>query len=86
MKFAMKSIIITPDRIKKEIIFLIIALVIGNALNVYAIYTYQTNWLELITHLPLIIMLSFLIYLVAFTMRAIYSFFSKFMRKGKTVK
>jgi len=58
----MKSIIITPQQIKRESMYLFIAFIIANLLNVYAIITYQSQWIELISFLPLIIALSLFLY------------------------
>jgi len=42
--------------------YLFIAFIIANLLNVYAIITYQSQWIELISFLPLIIALSLFLY------------------------
>ena len=76
----MQSIIITPERIKKELIYLIIAFAISNMMNAYAIYAYKTNWIELFTYLPIVIILSLIFYFLIVGIRAIYGGI------GKTVK
>jgi len=67
----MKPIIISPQRIKREGIYLLVAFIIANLLNVYAIITYQSRWSELISFLPLIIMLSLFLYVIIGLVRLI---------------
>ena len=67
----MKPIIISPQRIKREGAYLLVAFIIANLLNVYAIITYQSRWSELISFLPLIIMLSLFLYVIIGLVRLI---------------
>ena len=67
----MKSIIISPRQIKKEALIVLIAFMLANILNIYAIIHYQTEWKELLTHLHVVIILTGLIYLLAGIIRGI---------------
>jgi len=67
----MKPIIISPQRIKREGTYLLVTFIIANLLNVYAIITYQSRWSELISFLPLIIMLSLFLYVIIGLVRLI---------------
>ncbi|OGU65506.1 MAG: hypothetical protein A2440_02050 [Stygiobacter sp. RIFOXYC2_FULL_38_25] len=67
----MKDIIIKNTTLKREIIIWFIALFCAVALNIYAIVKYDASWIELLTQLPVIILLSVLIYLLIIVVRGI---------------
>lgn len=67
----MKDIIIKSTTLKREIIIWIVALFCAVALNIYAIVKYDASWIELLTQLPVIILLSVLIYLLIIVVRGI---------------
>ncbi|RJQ59320.1 MAG: hypothetical protein C4517_13060 [Stygiobacter sp.] len=69
--YKMKDIIIKNTTLKREIIIWFIALFCAVALNIYAIVKYDASWIELLTQLPVIILLSVLIYLLIIVVRGI---------------
>lgn len=69
--YKMKDIIIKSTTLKREIIIWIVALCCAVALNIYAIVKYDASWIELLTQLPVIILLSVLIYLLIIVVRGI---------------
>lgn len=50
---------------------MLLAFVVSNLMNVYAIVTYQSEWKEVFTYLPIILLLSVLIYLLVVIIRGI---------------
>ena len=67
----MKDIIIKNTLLKKEIIIWIVSLVIAIAINIYAILKYNASWTELLTQIPVMILISVLIYFVTLIARGI---------------
>lgn len=67
----MKDIIIKNSTLKREIIIWIISLVIAIAINIYAILKYNASWTELLTQIPVMILISVLIYFVTLIARGI---------------
>lgn len=67
----MQPIIISPQAIKREIRFLATAFIMANLMNIYAIITYKTNWIELISSLHILIILSFFLYFIILLARLI---------------
>jgi hypothetical protein len=67
----MEDIIIKKNTLKREVTIWIISLVIAFGLNAYAIIRYNAPWKELVTQIPVIILISVLIYLLIFIMRGI---------------
>ena len=67
----MQSIIISPRVIKREIRFLVMAFTLANLMNIYAIITYKTNWLELVSSLHILILLSFFLYFLILIVRLV---------------
>ncbi|MBI3125623.1 MAG: hypothetical protein HYZ10_14605 [Ignavibacteriales bacterium] len=67
----MKDIIIKNTLLKKEIIIWIVSLVIAMAINIYAILKYNASWTELLTQIPVMILISVLIYFVTLIARGI---------------
>lgn len=58
----MKNIIITPKQIKREAIFLLVAFVIANLMNLFAIMGYDSPWKELFTSIPILLLVSMVLY------------------------
>ncbi|MCT4588466.1 MAG: hypothetical protein N4A71_11625 [Carboxylicivirga sp.] len=67
----MKPIIISPQHIRRELIVALISFVIANVLNIYAIIHYQTEWKELFTYLPVVIILTGIIYFLILLIRGL---------------
>jgi hypothetical protein len=64
----MKPITIHPRR---EFIIWLIAFILSNLLNVYGIIHYKTRWIELITQLGYVFVLSLLLYFLVALIRLI---------------
>ena len=64
----MKPITIHPRR---EFIIWLIAFLFSNLLNVYGIIHYKTNWIELVTQLGYVFVLSLLLYFLVALIRLI---------------
>ena len=60
----MKDIIISKKRIKIELLIWLCCFGVAVLLNIYAVIKYNSNWLELITQLHIVILLSLVIYVV----------------------
>lgn len=75
--YEMKDRIIKNTRLKREIIIWVAAFCCALALNIYAIAKYDASWSELLTQLPVILLLSVLIYLLILVIRGIAKTFSK---------
>jgi len=67
----MKEIIITPKQLKKELLYWLLAFGLANILNIYSIIKYETSWMELITQIGYVFVLSIIIYLVLVLIRII---------------
>ncbi len=64
----MKSITIHPRR---EFIIWLIIFILSNLLNAYSIIHYKTKWIELITQLGYVFVLSLLVYFLVALIRLI---------------
>lgn len=67
----MEDIVIKKNTLKREITIWIISLMFAFGLNAYAIIKYNAPWKELVTQIPVIILISVLIYLLIFVIRGI---------------
>lgn len=65
----MKDIILKANLLKRELAILAICFIAAFLLNVYSIIKYNTNWIELATCLHIVIILSFLIYVILAVVR-----------------
>jgi len=77
----MKNIIITPRHIRREALFLLLAFIIANLMNVGAIIGYETPWKELLTSIPILILLSLVLYFLILVLRVIYVALAKVFRR-----
>jgi hypothetical protein len=75
----MKNIIITPRQIRREVFFLIVAFVVANLMNVGAIIGYDSSWKELLTSIPILLLLSMVLYFLMGIFRLIYYAVSKLL-------
>ena len=66
----MKETIITVKRKKHEILFLAICLGIACILNILSILVYKTDYKELYSELPTVIIIALLLYLLSIGIRA----------------
>jgi uncharacterized membrane protein YbhN (UPF0104 family) len=67
----MKDIIIPARRIKTEFLILLICIAVANLVNVYAIWHYETSWLELITWQRFVLFIGFIFYILTVVARLI---------------
>ena len=77
----MKAIVLTPEFIKREVIFLLLSFVVANLMNIYAIISYETSWMELISSLPILIILSFVLYVFILIPRGIIQLFRLLLKR-----
>jgi uncharacterized integral membrane protein len=67
----MKDIIIPAKRMKTELLILLICILAANLVNVYAIWRYDTSWIELITWQRFILFIGFIFYVLTVVVRLI---------------
>jgi len=60
----MKDVLITPNQLKKELLYWFLSLAMAVLLNIYSIIKYQTSWLEMVTQAGYVLVLSLVIYLI----------------------
>lgn len=60
----MKDIVITPAQIKNELIALLISFIVGFLANVGAIIYYKSDFAEVFTSLPYVLVFALVIYLL----------------------
>ena len=65
----MKDIIITATRIKKELIWLLVSIVISILINIHSIIKFNTAWKELLTQIHVILILALIIYFLVMLIR-----------------
>lgn len=78
----MKNIVITPTRLKKEGIILLVCFAGAVGLNIYAILKYQSDWSELLSQLPIVIGVTFLLYLLVLLFRLVFLGITKLIQKN----
>ena len=78
----MKDILITRSRIKKEGIILLVCFIAAVGLNIYAIIDYQSDWSELISQIPIVIAITFLVYLLVLLFRLVFLGITKLIQKN----
>ncbi len=69
----MNDIIITPKRILRELITFLVCFVVGFLVNLIAIIIYKTNFSELFSSLPYVLLFSFVIYILWSVIRLLFS-------------
>lgn len=67
----MKDILIKSGTLKREVYIWCASLLLAFAINVFAIIKYKANWNELFTQIPVVLLVSVLIYLLIFVFRGI---------------
>lgn len=78
----MKDIVIPGKRIKQELLILAITIGIAVVLNIFSIIKFKTNWVELVSQLPIVIALGIAIYIIVVLLRLIfYPILSRFLKK-----
>ena len=76
----MKDIVITPLRIRKELITLLVLFLIGFIANIVAIIVYETHFVEIITSVPYVVLFSLVVYLLWLLVRIIFYLFSRMLK------
>lgn len=71
----MRDIIITAKRIKKELILLSSCFAIVFMINIIAIIIYKAPWIEILTQLGYVVIITVILYLLLFLFRFLFSFF-----------
>ena len=69
----MKDITITAKRIRIELKWLLLSLILALILNVYSIIKYNTSWAELITSLHMVALMSLILYVLLLFFRGLAS-------------
>ena len=78
----MEDLTIKGKRIKKEFIILMICVLVAFGINIYSILVYKTQWVELWTYLPTVILLGIMIYFILAALRfLVYVIRKVFMKK-----
>ena len=78
----MKDIIITSKKLKQRNIFLL-SFLLAFIINVIAIIIYSRPWIEIISQIGYVIVISFFIYLILWIPRGILIFLSHLFRRKK---
>lgn len=78
----MKDIVISGKRIKTELTFLLWCYIAANFLNAFAIWIYETRWIELLTFQRLIIVIALFFYALTWFFRGIWYIAKKIGKKG----
>lgn len=77
----MKDIVITPLRIRKELITLLVLFLIGFIANIVAIIVYKTHFIEIITSVPYVVLFSLVAYLFWLLVRIIFYLISRVLKR-----
>ncbi|MDD2327644.1 MAG: hypothetical protein PHZ13_04925 [bacterium] len=77
----MKEIVISVQRIHKELLFLLTCFLFAFLLNVIAVITYRTPWIEIITQIGYVLAITLVVYCFIFLVRGILFFAKRFLRK-----
>ena len=70
----MKDIIITKNQIKRELIIWLCSLGSAFIINLYAILKYDTPWIELLTQIHVVFLLSILIFIAIGVVRIVIAY------------
>lgn len=77
----MKDIVITPLRIRKELITLLVLFLTGFVANIVAIILYKTHFIEIISSVPYVVLFSLVAYLLLLLVRIIFYLISRALKK-----
>ncbi|MBN1927894.1 MAG: hypothetical protein JW798_18825 [Prolixibacteraceae bacterium] len=77
----MKDIVITPLRIRKELITLLVLFLIGFIANIVAIIVYKTHFIEIITSVPYVVLFSLVAYFLWLLVRIIFYLISRVIKQ-----
>ncbi len=79
----MKDIIITSKKLKQERNIFLLSFLLAFIINVIAIIIYSRPWIEIISQIGYVIVISFFIYLILWILRGILIFLSHLFRRKK---
>ena len=79
----MKDIIITSKKLKQERNIFLLSFLLAFIINVIAIIIYSRPWIEIISQIGYVIVISFFIYLILWIPREILIFLSHLFRRKK---
>ena len=79
----MKDIIITSKKLKQERNIFLLSFLLAFIINVIAIIIYSRPWIEIISQIGYVIVISFFIYLILWIPRGILIFFTHLFRRKK---
>ena len=79
----MKDIIITSKKLKQERNIFLLSFLLAFIINVIAIIIYSRPWIEIISQIGYVIVISFFIYLILWIPRGILVFLSHLLRRKK---
>lgn len=77
----MKDIVITSQRIKKELYILLGCFFIAFIVNILSIIIYKTRWNEVFTQLGYVVVISLALYLFVGVIRIVLSFILRAIKK-----
>jgi hypothetical protein len=80
----MKDILIKGAKVKKELLFWLASFLAAAVINIYAIIKYNTNWVELLSQLHIVILLSLLIYFILLGIRGVVYLLKPLLRNSKS--
>lgn len=79
----MKDIIITSKKLKQERNIYLLSFLLAFIINVIAIIIYSRPWIEIISQIGYVIVISFFIYLILWIPRGILIFLSHLFQRKK---
>ena len=79
----MKEIHIKGRTIKREIIILLVLFSVAFAFNIFSIANYNTSWNELYKELYVVIILTFVLYLLLWPVRLLAAWLNHFIQRNK---
>lgn len=79
----MKDIIITSKKLKQERNIYLLSFLLAFVINVIAIIVYSRPWIEIVSQIGYVIVISFFIYLILWIPRGIIAFSIHLFRRKK---
>ncbi len=79
----MRDIVISSKRIRTELFTLLICFIVANLLNLYAIISYSTPFVELLTQLGYVFIFSLVLYIVWSLLRIVFYAIKKLVKSKK---
>jgi hypothetical protein len=79
----MKDIQIKGETIKREIIILLVLFSVAFLLNIFSIAIYKTSWSELYKEFYIVIILTFVLYVIIWPVRLLAALLKQFIERVK---